>query len=182
MPTASEFTQIFADETGRPLPTVRMTVRKLTDDELFPKATGRRVPQITHEHAAMLLIAVMASPAVKDSSRTVMSFGALVHDGRGKATALEAVTSLLHRLPKDPTAFDWSLEICMKPPQIVLKNRTIHAGHPSASERTDYGDIYIPAGDHWAHWPPGSVKLMKEIKTLSGITLDAIARALVADE
>src|SRR5512132_253515 len=102
MIAVSELVEVVSAATGEPLATVRMIARRLIDDEVLPKAVGARIPRVTHEHAASFLFAVMATPAIKDSSRTAVAFGALVHNGTGDTTALQALSGLLRSLPKDP--------------------------------------------------------------------------------
>jgi hypothetical protein len=179
MPTVAEFVELIADRTGEPLPTVRMMARRLVDDDVLPKATGRRVPRITHQQAAMLLLAVLAGPPVKDATRRATTYGALLHNGQRGGTALEAVVYLLRRLPKDPAAPDWSIEVCTNFPQLVLKQKPHTPQMPHPSERTDSGDLYIPSGEDLMHWPSDD---LKRFAVLSGIRLHDIACALAGDE
>lgn len=165
-------------ETGKPLPTVRMIARRMIDDEVLPKAVGARIPRVGHEEAASLLLAVMATPAVNASGRTALTFGALVHLGIGNQTAREAVGNLLRRLPKDPLALEWSMEVCKNFPQVVLKQKPMRSQMVSSSERTDYGDVYIPQGEDWAHWPSDD---LKEIAVLSGVRLLYLANILAGE-
>jgi hypothetical protein len=180
MPTVAQYVELLADATGEPFPTVRMTARQQADGDVQPKASGRRVPNVTHEQAVMLLFAVMAAHPVKDATRTAKTYAALVHNGMpaGGETALEAVTRLLRRLPKESSGLDWSLEVCMNFPQVVLKKKvsTPQMAHPS--ERTDHGDIYIPAGEDWMHWPSDH---LKRFAVLPGVGLYQIALALAED-
>ena len=126
MATVAKFVDLLAAATGEPFPTVRLTARQQADDDVQPKASGRRVPNITYEQAVMLLFAVMAAHPVKDATRTAKTYAALVHNGMpaGGETALEAVARLLRRLPKESSGLDWSLEVCMNFPQIVLKKKS----------------------------------------------------------
>jgi hypothetical protein len=181
MATVAKFVDLLAAATGEPFPTVRLTARQQADDDVQPKASGRRVPNITYEQAVMLLFAVMVAHPVKDATRTAKTYAALVHNGTsaGGETALEAVVRLLRRMPKDPLALDWSLEVCTNFPQIVLKKKPWTSQIPHPSERTDSGDLYIPSGEDLMHWPSDN---LKRFAVLSGIRLHDIACALTGDE
>jgi hypothetical protein len=179
MLTVAQLNPVYSQAIGKPLPTVRMMARRFVDDAVFPKGSGRRVPYVTHEQAALFLLAVLAAPAVKDATRTAIAFGALVHNGIGDTTALQAVTDLLLRLPNDPFALDWSLVVCKNFPQVVLKQKRFSPQILHPSERTDYGDIYIAKGEDWAHWPSDDAKDLTE---LPGIRLHTIARALAGND
>jgi hypothetical protein len=179
MLAVSELVEVVAAAVGEPLATVRMIGRRLIDDEVLPKAVGARIPRVTHEHAASLLLAVLATPAIKDSARTAVRFGALVHNGLGPMTAVQGLSRLLRKLPKDPDALDWSLEVCSNFPQVVIKKKSLAAQIPHPSERTDGGDIYIPEGEDSMHWPSDD---LKRVALLPGIRLHDIGRALAGDE
>jgi hypothetical protein len=181
MPTVSELVEVVSEATGEPLATVRMIARRLIDDEVLPKSVGARIPHVTPEHAASLLFAVMATPAIKDSARTAVAFSALMSNGMSAngETALDAVARLLRGLPKDSAGLEWSLEVCTNFPQIALKKKTWTPQIPHPSERTDYGSIYIPAGEDWMHWPSEN---LKRFAVLPGTGLYRIALALAGDE
>ena len=179
MPTVSELTEIYATATRAALPTIRMSARRLTDEDLLPKGSGRRVPKVSYEDAARLLLAVGAGHAVKDSARMAVTYSGLVHDSGNGQTALEAVVDLLRSLPTDPTPTDWMMEVYTTFPQVVIKNPHIHSQYPSHSERTDYGDFYIPQGEDRTQWPADA---MLGLNKFSGAVLYPIACALAADQ
>jgi hypothetical protein len=179
MVAVSELVDLVAEATEEPVATVRMMARRLIDDDVLPKSVGARIPHVTHEHVASLLFTVIAKPAIKDSARTARAFGALVYNGRPGETALEAMARLLRRLPKHPLATECSVELCTNVPQVVLKQKPLEPTMPHPSERTDYGDIYIPPGDDPMHWPTHG---LKRFAVLPGIPLHAIACALTGDE
>jgi hypothetical protein len=163
------------------MPVLRMISRRMIDAGDLPKAAGRRIPHVTHEQAALFLLGVMATPSVfRDAPQRARTYGALVFDGRPGQTALEAVAALLRRLPKDPLAFDQSLEVCTNFPQVVLKKKPLGPVMPHPSERTGNvdDDIFIPAGEDRMHWPTHG---LKRFAVLSGDVLTAIAIALAAE-
>jgi hypothetical protein len=180
MPTVAELYEIVADVTRIPLSTVRMTARRMVDDELLPKGSGRRVPKVTWEEAALFLLVVSAGHPIKDASRTARTYAGLVKEGMaGGQTALEALVHRLRELPTDLTPTDWTMEVYTTFPQVVIKNPTIHGQHPSHSDRTDYGDFFIPEGEDRSRWPADAVM---ELRKFPGACLYDIARALKEDE
>jgi hypothetical protein len=181
MLTVSELVDLAAEVRVEDFSVLRMISRRLIDAETLPKAVGARIPHVTHEQTASFLLAVATTWSVyRDAPRNALTYGGLVKEGMaGGQTALEGLVDLLRTLPTELTPTDWFMEVCQTFPQVVIKNHELHGQYPSHSERTDYGDFYIPEGEDRAGWPADAgMKLFR----LSGSCLYVIARALAADE
>jgi hypothetical protein len=181
MATASKLVEEMAAATGKPFAMVRMKARRLIDDKELPKAIGSRIPQINHDHAALLLFAVAVAELVNDSTRVARTYAGLTYNGYSTAdapTALEAVSKLLRDIPHNVNALDWSLEICRSWPEVV-----VNQPRPGPQNQTSTGSImdsswYIERGKNPQLPPPEN---FKEITLIPGICLYRIALAL-ADE
>jgi hypothetical protein len=181
MATVSELVEVTAAATKEFLPTVRMMARRLIDDEVLPKAMGSRIPQVTTDNAAALLLAVAAAPLVKDATRTALAYGGLTYNGYTApetTTAQQAVSKLLRTIPHDVNALDWSLEVCSNALQVV-----VHQPLPGPQNQTATGsymvdNLYIEPGQNPLH-PPS--KPLKRFAVLSGEALYAIGCALIAE-
>jgi hypothetical protein len=177
----SELVEVVAAATEEFLPTVRMMARRQIDDGIQPKAIGSRIPQVTADHAALLLFAVAAAPLVKDATRVALAYGGLTYNGytaRETTTAQQAVSRLLREIPHDVNALDWSLEVCTNSLQVVVRQPLPgpHNQTPTGSHME--GSLYIEPGQNPQH-PPS--KPLKRVAVLSGEALYAIGRALIAE-
>jgi hypothetical protein len=181
MATVSELVEVVAAATEELLPTLRMMARRLIDDGVLPKAVGKRIPQVTPDDAAALLLAVLPAPLVKDATRTALAYGGLTYNGYTApetTTAQQAVSKLLRTIPHDVNALDWSLEVCSNALQVV-----VHQPLPGPLNQTPTGSymegsLYIEPGRNPLH-PPS--KRLKRIAVLSGEALYAIGCALIAE-
>ncbi len=172
MSSVMDLVEAVADATGEPVSTVRMVARRLIDDEVLPKSVGRRIAQVTTDHAGLLLFATLASPAVKDATRTALAYADLAYQGKeGADTALQAISDMLQSVAegKGTSVGKTFVEICTSWPEVIIQ---VPAGTAHLDVR------FVEQGKSPNFWQS---EYPKRTVTVPGICLCKIALTLGAD-
>lgn len=114
MPTVRETVQFMAEVTGAPVSRVNQIARRLLDDGLLPKSSGKDIKHINSFEAGLLLCAVAHTDTVANASKVAQDFASLPY--RGEATTIwthqdndnrQAVSNLLPEKSGNWTFGDW---------------------------------------------------------------------------